>query len=148
MSRRHPKRKSGAGRFAMLPVRVLATQAVTTLNHAQFRILVLLAAQFDGRNNGALGLTRSQAANNGISSNNTLYGALRELEIRGLIEQTYPASRVPPRPSMYCLTWLPVNDTSWSQASRVPTHGYREWTAPPKFKRQRQKKPALKIVST
>ena len=138
MSPRHPRRKTTAARFAMLPVKVLEHVAVTTLSHATFRIMALLAARYHGHNNGALGITRSQAAEKGIGSDHTLYDALRMLEEHGLIEQTYPASRVPPRPTMYALTWVSVDDTSWSQSRRIPSHKYRDW--------QPSQKPKLKVV--
>lgn len=138
MSRRHPKKSSGGGRFARLPLSVLSTAAVKTLEHAHFRILVLLAAQYHGGNNGALGITRSQAAENGVGSGHTLYGALKALETRGLIDKTYQASRVPPRPAMYALTWVSVDDTEYSRAERLPTHAYRDW--------QPTQKPKLTVV--
>ena len=96
-----------------------------------------MAAQFNGYNNGALGLSKSQAANQNVS-NKTLYKALGILEDRGLIEETYPASRVPPRPTMYALTWMSVDDTSWSQSRRIPSHTYRDWKP--------SRKPKLKVV--
>lgn len=136
--KRHPKRKTRAPRFAMLPVPVLNTEAVKTLSHAAFRVLTLLAAQFDGRNNGDLGLTSNQAATSGIRSENTFYRALRELEERGLLERTYEASRVPPRPTKYGLAWMPLDDTTYSQSTRTPTHSYREWRAPPRRRRPRR----------
>ena len=122
----------------MLPLTVFNTAAVSTLSHAVFRILMLMAKEYNGANNGALGLTRSQTAENGIGSDHTLYGALRTLEKRRLIEQTYPASRVPPRPTMYALTWLPVDDTEWSRATPIPAHTYRDWRP--------ARKPKLKVV--
>ena len=97
-----------------------------------------MAAQYNGGNNGALGITRSQAALNGIGSDHTLYRALRTMEERGLIEQTYPASRVPPRPTMYALTWISVDDTKWSRSTRIAAHTYRDW--------QPSRKPKLRIV--
>lgn len=138
MSPRHPRRKTTVGRFAKLPLKVLSQAAVTTLSHAAFRILVLMAAQFNGGNNGALGITRNQAAANGIGSDHTLYSAMRTLEERGLIEQTYPASRVPARPTMYALTWISIDDTSWSRTTRIPAHTYRDWQPP--------RKPRLRVV--
>ena len=120
-------RKKGGKRFAMLPITVLESSAVTSLPHAAFRVLVLLAAQFSGYNNGEIGLTAKQAAEAGIGSDQTFYRSLRELETRLLIQQTYPASRVPPRPTMWALTWLPLNDTRYSQANRTPSHAYRAW---------------------
>ena len=138
MTARHPRRKTTPGRFARLPLTVLDQPAARTLSHATFRILVLLAAQYHGSNNGELGLTRSQAAANGIGSDHTLYRALRTLGERGLIEQTYAASRVPPRPTMFALTWISVDDTSWSRSTRTPSHSYRNWKP--------SRKPKLKIV--
>ena len=136
-TRRHPRRKTGTGRFAKLPLTVLNSAAVTTLNHAHFRVMVYLTAEFSGYNNGALGLSKSQAASQNIS-NKTLYKALATLEEHGQIEQTYPASRVPPRPTMYALTWMPVDDTSWSQSTQIPAHTYRDW--------QPSRKPKLRVV--
>lgn len=138
MSRRHPSRKTTAARFAKLPVKVLDHVAVTTLSHATFRIMALLTAQYHGYNNGALGITASQAAEKGIGSDHTVYEGLRTLEKHGLVEQTYPASRVPPRPTMYALTWISVDDTSWSQSTKTASHKYREW--------QPSRKPKLKVV--
>lgn len=137
MTRRHPSRKTGTGRFAKLPLTVLDQAAVITLSHATFRVLVLMAAQFNGYNNGALGLSKSQAASQNIS-NKTLYKALATLEEHGLVEQTYPASRVPPRPTMYALTWISIDDTEWSRSTRIPTHTYRDWQPP--------RKPKLRVV--
>lgn len=133
MSRSHPKRKTTAGRFAKLPRTVLATPAVTELTHAAFRVLVLLAAQFNGHNNGALGLSKEQAFNQNIS-NRTLYRTLRALESHGLIERTYHSSRVPPRPTMFAITWVAVDDTEWSKGSRVATRTFSTWRPPAKPK--------------
>lgn len=144
MSRRHPRRKSGGGRFAYLPLNVLNEPAVTTLSHAAHRVLVLLTAQYNGYNNGALGLTVEQAKKQNVKSNNTLYRALASLEERGLIEQTYPASRVPPRPTMYALTWRAVDDTEYSGATRTPSRTFTNWK-PPK-PRPKQPRNRLRVV--
>lgn len=128
----------------MLPLKVLGHESVRTLNHATFRVMTLMAAQFTGYNNGSLGLTPTQAAESGVSSDKTFYGAVRELEVRGLIERTYPASRVPPRPTMYALAWMAIDDTEFSTKTRLPSHGYREWKAPPR--KQRQRRPKLRAV--
>ena len=132
----------------------MVTPACTTLSHAEFRVLVLLAAQFTGHNNGALGVTRSQGAAQGIGSDHTLYGALKNLEVHGLIERTCHASRTPPRPAMYCISWESEDDTDWSSSALRATHAYRDWQPPAKQKsrrggkRQRKKKarPKLTVV--
>lgn len=122
----------------MLPHRVLSHAAVKTLSHAGFRVMALLAAQYNGRNNGSLGLTATQAAESGVRSQQTFYRAIKELEERDLIERTYQASRVPPRPTMYALTWLPLDDTEYSQGTRVPSHAYKDWQAPARTPRRRK----------
>lgn len=112
----------------MLPHDLLNSEAVKTLSHSGYRLMVLFAAQYDGSNNGALGLTPGQAAKNGIRSQTTFYKVLQELEEHAILERTHEASRVPPRPTMYALTWIPVNDTEYSLAKRVPTRAYKAWT--------------------
>ena len=107
----HHRRRSKR-RFAYLPVDVLDSRAVKTLGHAAFRVLALMAAQFQGFNNGALGVTAKQAAENGIRSDTTFYRALRALQAHNLIEATYPSSRKPPRPAMFALTWVALDDTN------------------------------------
>lgn len=108
----------------MVPLKVLGQSSVIGLSHASFRVLVLLAGQYDGHNNGALGLSKTQAKSQSVS-NKTLYKALAKLEEIDVIRETYPASRVPPRPTMYSLTWVKMDDTDWSQATRVPARTFR-----------------------
>lgn len=100
-----------------------------SLPHSAFRCLVVLAMEFNGKNNGALGLSSDQARSHGIRSKNTLYAGLEDLERRGLIEQTYPASRVPPRPAMYALAWLPIDETKYTKPSRTSTNAFQAWRA-------------------
>ncbi|MGK2926496.1 MAG: hypothetical protein ACSLE2_12845 [Lysobacterales bacterium] len=123
-----PGRKKNGGRFAMLPLALLQHVCVRTLTHAAFRLLVLLAGEYNGRNNGALGITAGQAEKAGFSNQRTLYRSFRELEQRGLIVRTYPASRVPPRPTMWSITWQSVDDTDYSTATHLPSHRYRSWS--------------------
>lgn len=102
--------------------------AVTSLSHASFRLLINMAAAFNGKNNGALGITAAQAAEVGFTNRRTLYRSFKDLEGRGLIAQTYPASRVPPRPNMWALTWFPLNDTKFTDATRLPSNDYLNWS--------------------
>jgi hypothetical protein len=128
MSRAFPAgRKQTGKRFAMLPLELLQHIAVRTLTHAAFRLLVLLAGAFNGHNNGALGVTASQAKESGFKNRRTLYRSFRELECRGLIVRTYPASRVPPRPTMWAITWQSLDDTEYTSKTPTPSHKYREW---------------------
>lgn len=124
MARTYPKKSNKAARFAQVPRKVLADPDFIQLTHATRLVLVLLAGQFGGFNNGALGLSKSQAEALGVS-NKTLYRALDELEAIDVIRQTRAASRVPPRPTMYALTWLAVDDTEHSRKTRTPARLFR-----------------------
>lgn len=124
----------GAGeRFAALPVSVLTSPAVAMLSVATRWVLVALAAQFSGSNNGALSLPAAAAAKFGIKSRDTLYSGLARLCERGLAIQTDPGSYQPPRPARYAVTWRPLDDTPYTTGTRTASHDYRAWT-PPKNK--------------
>lgn len=129
MPRNHGKSKgrSNGERFVAIPSRVLEHSAVTTLDHVPFRVLVMLAAEFRGGNNGALSLTAAQAMAKGIGAKNSFYAALKELKSRGLIAETYPASRVPPRPAQFALEWRPLNDTEYTKRTVVASRGFESW---------------------
>ncbi|HET7675210.1 MAG TPA: hypothetical protein VFL54_06775 [Gammaproteobacteria bacterium] len=107
---------------------MLESEAVRTLYHAAFRVLVLLAAEYNGHNCGAQGITAKQAYEHGISRN-AFYAALQELQARGLIHMTCKASRIPPRPAKFELAWVARDDTEFSQSRRLPTHAYKQWRA-------------------
>ena len=62
------KRSLTGERFAMLPLSVMISPAFKTLPVGYQRVLWLLAAQYDGGNNGDLSLTRKQAAHFGLSN--------------------------------------------------------------------------------
>lgn len=112
----------------MLPLSVLRHPSVTTLHAAVRWVLVALAAQYTGRNNGALTLTRAAAREYGIASSDTLNRGLTELERRGLVMRTDPGSYMPPRPARFALTWRPLDDTDYSCANKIPSFDYRGWT--------------------
>jgi hypothetical protein len=143
-------------RFANLPVElVLKSEAVTTLNHAAFRVLTILSGQCwyrrlgenEGRN-GTAALTEVHAAQYGFHGRNTLYRSLGELTERGLIVVTREGVRVRNVFTLYAVGWLPVTHINAQavsphiQATAVPvprslSHlGYipdfREWKSPKK----------------
>ena len=129
MTRTHERMRGRkeSGRFTMLPHVVIEHPAVTTLNPALRWVLVVLAAQHNGRNNGALALPISTAKLFGITSTNTLNRGLRALEERGLIVQTSPGSYHPPKPARYGITWKPMDHTEWSRKG-PPTSDFRRWS--------------------
>lgn len=124
--------------FARIPVSLLESEAVVTLNHAAFRVLVILASQFRGRCNGNLALTERFARPHGFRGRDTLYRSLRELESRGLIVCTRRGMKIKNSFSLYALGWLeithrngrpldrsePPNNSAWlNWRKSVPTDG-------------------------
>lgn len=119
------RRPNSGDRCAILPLVVLKHEAVTTLPAAVHRVLVAMAGQFSGGNNGALSLTRSVAREYGIRSVETLQRGLAQLRERGLLELTYPGSYIPKVPACYAVTWRPLNRTEWTNETRAASHAYR-----------------------
>lgn len=109
----------------MLPLSVLKHAAVAALDPAARWVLVALAGQFSGGNNGGLSLTRAVAREYGINSSDTLTRGLQALCEAGLAERTYLGSYRPPAPARYALTWHPMNRTEWTNAAPAATHAYR-----------------------
>jgi DNA-binding PadR family transcriptional regulator len=91
--------------FARIPVSVLQSPAVMTLNHAAFKVLVILASQWRGGNNGTLALTESFARKYGLAGRDTLYRSLRDLEQRGLIVRTRQGMKSKRLFTLWALGW-------------------------------------------
>jgi hypothetical protein len=94
----------------MLPLSVMMSTAFKTLPVGYQRVLWLMAAQYDGSNNGDLALTRKQAAHFGLKNERDRSLGLRELERRGLIEKTRQggiASGVK-FPTLWAVTWKAI----------------------------------------
>lgn len=118
------KRQKQRGRFLMLPATVFESPAFRSLSHAEVRVLILLATDYDGGNNGRLALTRSQARLGGVGSNATLDSSLRVLEQRGFIIRTDPGRMRPPQPARFALTWQAMDKTEYSSQGAAG-HAYR-----------------------
>jgi hypothetical protein len=99
------KRRSEHENFARIPLSVLQAEAVKTLNHAAFKVLVILASQWRGGNNGTLALTERYAREYGLSGRDTLYRSLKELESRGLIVRTRQGMKSKKHFSLWALGW-------------------------------------------
>lgn len=95
----------------MLPVELLDSDAFRWLQSFAVRVLVALAAQYHGYNNGGLELTVKEAARFGIKRTE-LYAGLRLLAIAGLIEKTVEERKSSGKgvPAKYALTWRPTDE--------------------------------------
>lgn len=132
MARSKGVRETGV--FAMLPDEVLRSDACRTLPHPAYRMLVMVAAQYFGTNNGSLTLTRRTAAEYGLSNPHTIDASIRELLERCLLERTRPGSRLPPRAAMFAITWRPINEPKGNDRHDAtptlkPSNAWAKWKA-------------------
>ena len=106
------KKFKGDDNFANIPRYVIDTPAFMSLRGNSVKLLVLLASQYKGKNNGDLIITHS-FYKTFFKSSQTMYAARDELEQKGFIAtnayggMSYGGYKVP---SLYALLWLPVDD--------------------------------------
>ena len=92
------------GRFVALPWSVLDSRAFLGLSYPARALLLDMARQFLGDNNGRLLCSRTYMAARGWKSMDTLTNAKRELLDAGFLYETVKGQR-PNRASWYALTW-------------------------------------------
>lgn len=116
MSRAKHKRtgRDGVG-FVALPHVVMDSQAYLGLSGPAMRLLLDLARQYTGKNNGRLVVCMSALAGRGWTSNDTLTRATRTLEVSGLVFQTRMGAR-PNKAAWYALTWA---DLDWCSEMEI-----------------------------
>jgi hypothetical protein len=83
--------------------------AFTQLNGWATKLVVDLARQYNGRNNGDLSAEWSRMCRRGWNSKGTLYQAIKDVLEAGLILQTRQGGRGI-GVSLYALTWQPIDD--------------------------------------
>jgi hypothetical protein len=117
MGRAKHKRTGRDGvRFLALPHTVMDSPAFLGLSAPAVRLLLDIARQFDGRNNGRLVACMSALKARGWTSNDTLTRARKELETSGLLYQTRIGMR-PNRAAWFALTWLALDWTPEMECS-------------------------------
>lgn len=132
--RRHPKRRTSGKHFAQIPVEVLVSDACRTLPSYAIRVLVAIAAQYRGNNNGDLALTWTIGQEFGINSKKQLVASLGTLQLRGLIQKTRQGGKKPLGPCLYAITWQPINDLNGkidSGPTTAAANTWASWTPPP-----------------
>jgi hypothetical protein len=112
IKKKFKKKFEGYNNFASVPRYVIDTPAFKSLRGNSVKLLVLLASQYKGKNNGDLIITHSFYKTS-FKSSQTMYAARDELEEKGFIAtnayggMSYGGCK---QPSLYALTWLPVDD--------------------------------------
>lgn len=96
------------GRFLALPHALLASPRYRALSSSAVKLLIDIASQFNGKNNGDLSAAWKVMKVKGWRSEATLDRAKKELLSLGLIAETRKG-RLPNTCSLYGLTWQPLN---------------------------------------
>jgi hypothetical protein len=101
--------KRDGGGFILLPLCVLNGAAYLGVGAHARMLLVDLAAQYRGDNNGDLCAAFSMMKRRGWKSTHTLQAAKLELIEAGLIVETRKGAR-PNKASLYAVTWYALDD--------------------------------------
>lgn len=102
------KGRRGTEPFLQIPSSVLHSKAYGELDGWGVKLLVDIASQFRGHNNGDLCAAFSILKEKSWRSKGTLHKALSKLLEVGLIEQTRQGGRN--RCSLYAITWRPIDE--------------------------------------
>lgn len=107
--RRKQKGRKSRGSFLAMPHEILNDDNFTSLSPRAVKLLIDVASQYRGDNNGDLCCAWSVMSKRGWTSNDQLYKARDELLSRGWIVITRQGQR-PRLASLYALTWLPIDE--------------------------------------
>jgi hypothetical protein len=120
--------------FAQIPVEVMTSDAFRTLPNFAKVLVFAVAAQYRGNNNGDLAMTRATAHLFGVDSQGQLVRSLAMLLDRGLIEKTRQGGKKPLGPTLYAVSWQPIDDLRGkidSGATTSPTNAWARWSSGP-----------------
>jgi hypothetical protein len=114
---------------AQLPVEVGMSPQFCWLPHFAVRVLITLAGQYRGFNNGALTLSVATAEQWGVSRSE-LYAGLSLLKHVGFIEETVPPRRKSGhgQPARYALSWRKLDESAKFNIAASATAS-KAWTA-------------------
>jgi hypothetical protein len=107
MSRIKHKQKAS---YAGIPRVVMDCPDYTSLGGNAIRLLIEMAYQFKGHNNGDLCPAWTLMQKRGFSSKETLSNALAELVAAEMLVLTRQGTFRKNSPSLYAVTWLPIDD--------------------------------------
>ncbi len=119
-TRQKAKWRRDGGSFLMLRHDLINNENFRTLTPRATKLLIDMASQFRGNNNGDLAATWSLLRNRGWNSKDQIAKGLAELLERGWIVQCKQGMRTPPVPTLYALTWLTIDECG-GKLDRSPT---------------------------
>jgi hypothetical protein len=106
--KRYNGSRRDAGRFVAIPFAVIDSPAYVALSHPARALVIEVARQFHGDDNGRMVLTRRHLRARGWTSTDVLQRAKVELLTAGFIFETVKGMR-PNKAAWYALTWLSLD---------------------------------------
>src|SRR5665213_1677929 len=100
--------RANTRRFVQFPNQLMDSRRFHTLTGHAVKALMYLASQYNGHNNGDLGIAWKVAKAKGISSNDSLRRGTLELVAAGFVIQSRQGGRN--RCSLFALAWFSVDD--------------------------------------
>ena len=127
-SRRKIKGRAEKGTFTLIPHAVMDNRDYVYLSYKSVKLLLDLAYQYRGKNNGDLTAAFSILRQRGWKREATIGAAIKELIAADLIIRTREGYFQNPksRCALYALTWQPIDDCKGKDLEISPT------TSPPR----------------
>ena len=118
MARTKHKQKAS---FAGIPRVVMECPDYINLNGSAVKLLIEMACQFKGGNNGDLCPAWTLMKERGFCSKTTLSKAIKELLQAEMILLTRQGHFIKNKASLYALTWAPIDECSGKYLEVLPT---------------------------
>ena len=136
MSRLNERRRRLKGRqstksFVMFPHELLEHVSVSHLSPRGAKLLLDIAVQYNGHNNGDLCAPLSLMKKRSWNSSDQLFKARKELVDRGLIATSRQGGLN--KCSLFALTWFQIDECQGKLDilhTSSPPHYWKQWTAP------------------
>ncbi len=136
MTTQNEKRRRNLGRqttapFLRLPLDLLEHESFRTLTPRATKLLVDVAAQYNGHNNGDLCAPLSLMRKRGWRSSDQLFKARKELQDRGLILTSRQGGLN--KCSLFALTWFQIDECKGKldiKSTATAPHHWRRWSDP------------------
>jgi hypothetical protein len=119
-------------RYALIPQQVLESQAFRVLPHYAVRVLIAVAGQYNGSNNGSLALTAAQAHGYGVDKKHLVAG-LELLQMAQLITKCRQGGMRPLGVTRYAITWRGIDPGEFDHGigpCPIPSHAWARWSPP------------------
>lgn len=125
--RNRPKHKGRrhSGTFVSLPHAMIRSPGFFALSGAAMKMLLFLAAQYNGRNNGDLSATKAMVKDAGVCSPSKLGELLSQLEEAGFIVLTRHGNRK--LCNLYALTWYGIDSCAGKGLEILPGPPRNDW---------------------